>query len=110
MVDEIGVERDGSLEFSNGGVVPALEEQDISKRSASLWQAAVEMHSCLCQFKSAIERGGTEIIAIVRTEIGAQVGPRQHRGGARVIRVGRQGLFEQTACVVERGFRAPGQM
>src|SRR5260370_28420326 len=98
MVDESGVERDGPLEFSNGGVVPALEEQDISKRSASLWQGAVEMHSCLCQFKNAIERGGTEIIAIVRTEKGAQGGPRQHPGGARVIPVRPHGAFPQTAC------------
>jgi len=35
MVDEIGVEREGSLEFSDGSAVLALETQDGSKLSAS---------------------------------------------------------------------------
>src|SRR5215467_10068756 len=37
-VDEIGIEREGALEFSDGGVVLALLKQDISKLSASLRQ------------------------------------------------------------------------
>src|SRR5262249_46996088 len=42
--NEIGVEREGSLEFGKGGVVPALEKQDMSKLSASLRQEGVELH------------------------------------------------------------------
>jgi hypothetical protein len=62
MIDEIGVERDGSLEFGDGGVMLALEKQGISKLSASLWQEVVEVHRCLRQFKRAIERGGIVLI------------------------------------------------
>src|SRR5882762_6479181 len=80
---EIGIEREGSLEFGEGGVVPALENQDMSKLSASLRQEGVEVHRRLRQFKGAIERGGTEIIAIGRIAISIQVSPGQHRGGAR---------------------------
>ena len=47
----------------------ALEKQDISKLSASFWQAGVEMHSRLRQFKGAIERSRTEMIAIKRFEV-----------------------------------------
>src|SRR5215475_16044115 len=99
MVDEIRVERKGSLEFGNGGVVLALEEKDESKLSARLWQAGVEVHRRLRQFKGAIERSGIEIIAIERFDISVVVSPGQHRSGARVIRVDRQGLFEQTPCL-----------
>ena len=60
MVDEIGVEREGALEFGDGGVVPALENQDRSKLSASLRKAGVEVDRRPRQFKGAIERGGTD--------------------------------------------------
>src|SRR5262245_55809872 len=69
IIDEIGVEREGSLKFGDGGVVLALPKQDISKLSASLWQAGVEVHRRLRQFKRAIECSGTEIIAIERFEV-----------------------------------------
>src|SRR5712671_4119937 len=75
VVDEIGIEREGSLEFGEGGVVPALEKQGIAKLSASLWQAWVKAHRRLRQFKGAIERSGTEIVAIKRFEISAEVSP-----------------------------------
>src|SRR5262249_24912108 len=78
--------------------------------SASLWQAGVEVHRRLHQFKGAIERSGTEIIAIERFDISVMVSPGQHRSGAGVIRVDRQGLFEQTPCLVERRFRASARM
>src|SRR5215470_381678 len=39
IVNEIGIEGEGSLEFGDAGVVPALVHQDISKLSASWWQA-----------------------------------------------------------------------
>src|SRR5215510_11315299 len=110
MVDEIGVERECSLEFSQGGVVLALVKQDISKLSASLWQAGVEVRRCLRQFKGAIERNGTEMVAIERFEISPEVIPGQHRSGARVIRIDRQRLFEQTACVIRRRFGASAHM
>jgi hypothetical protein len=73
MVDEIGIQCDGPLEFGDGGVVLALEMQDRSKLRASLWQAWVEVHGCLRQFKGAIERSGTEIVAIVRLDISVVV-------------------------------------
>src|SRR5258708_7156386 len=110
IVEEIGIEREGSLELGDGGVVPALEKQDMPELSASLWQAGVEVHSRLRQLKRAIERSGTEIIAIERFNISVEVSPGQHRSGARVIRVDRQGLFEQTPCVIERRFRASALM
>src|SRR5262249_19337872 len=53
-VDEIGIEREGSLEFRDRGVVLALVKQGMSKLSASFWQAVVEVHSRLRQFKGAI--------------------------------------------------------
>jgi hypothetical protein len=102
-VDEIGVEREGSLELGDTGVVLALPNQDISKLSASLWQAGIEVNRRLRQFKSAIKRSGTEIIAIERFGISEDVSPGQHRSGARVMRVDRQGLFDQTPCVIEGG-------
>src|SRR5260370_40642470 len=105
MVDEIGIEREGSLELGDGGVVLALVKQDVSKLSASLWQAGVEAPRGLRQFKGAIECSGTEIVAIERFVIGAEGSPGQQRSGARIKRVDRQGLFEQTRCVVERRFR-----
>src|SRR5262249_32829482 len=101
------VEREGSLEFGEGVVVLALVQQDGSKLSASLRQEGVEVHCRLRQFKGAIERSGTEIIAIERFEISVEVSPGQHRRGARVARVDRKGLFEQTPCIIERCFRAP---
>src|SRR5215467_9293920 len=72
-VDEIGVELQGALKFGDGGIMPALENQDSSKRSASFWQACVKIHSRFRQFKGAIERSGTEIIAIERFEISEEV-------------------------------------
>ena len=69
MVDEIGVEREGLLEFGHGSVVLALAKQDHSKLSASLRQACVNAHGLLRQFMGAIERSRTEIIAIVRFDI-----------------------------------------
>src|SRR5215470_2572381 len=68
-VDEIRIEREGSLEFGDGSVVLALPKQDISKLSASLRQARVEVHRRLRQFKRAIERSGINVIAIERFEI-----------------------------------------
>src|SRR5215813_8008771 len=106
MVDEIGIEREGALKFGDGGVVPVLVKQDVSKLSPSLRQEGVEVHRRLRQFKGAIERSGTEIIAIERFEISAEVSPRQHRSGARVIWVDRQASFEHTPRVIERGFGA----
>jgi hypothetical protein len=44
MIDEIGVEREGALEFGEGCVVLALVNQDDPKLSASLWQKGVEVH------------------------------------------------------------------
>jgi hypothetical protein len=38
------------------------------------------------------------------------VGPGQHRGGARITRVDRQGLFEQAPCVMQRRFGATVRM
>jgi hypothetical protein len=87
VVNEIGVEREGSLEFGDGGVVLALENQDISKLSASLWQAGVEVHRCLRQFKRAIERGGTVIAAIERFDISEEVSLGQLRGGLLTFRI-----------------------
>ncbi len=78
----------------------------MSKLSASLRQARVEVDSRLRQLKGAIERSGTEIIAVERFDIGVQVSPGQGRSGARVIRVDHQALFEQTPRVIERRFRA----
>src|SRR5215467_10118554 len=43
MVDEIGVEREGSLEFGDAGVVLTLVNQESSKLSARLWQQGVEV-------------------------------------------------------------------
>src|SRR6266849_9406805 len=82
----------------------------MSKLSASLWQARVEAHSRLRQFKGAIERSGTEIVAIERFVICAEVSPGQHRSSTRVSRVDRQALFEQTLCLIERRFGASGRM
>src|SRR5258708_22256124 len=69
MINEIGIEREGSLEFGHGGVVLALVKQDLSKLSASLWQAVVEEHRCLRQFQSTIECSGPEIVVIERLAI-----------------------------------------
>src|SRR5215468_4266821 len=110
MVDEIGIERDGSLEFGEGGVVLALVSQDVSKLSVSLRQARVEAYSRLCQFKGVIECSGTEVIAIERFEINGEMSPGQHRSGACVIRVDRERLFEQTPCLMERRFGASVDM
>src|SRR5260370_15998221 len=107
MVDEIGVECKGALEFGDGGVVLTLVKQDISKLSARLWQAGVEVHSRLRQFQGAIERGGTEIIAIERVDIGEKMSPRQHRRGARGSRGRRQGKFEQKPRDTQRSVYVP---
>src|SRR5215468_11051602 len=104
IVDEIMIEREGALEFDDGGVVPALVKQDVSKLGASLWQAGVEAHRHLRQFKGAVERSGTEIVAIEQLVISIVVRPRQHFSGARVVRVDRQRLFKQTPCLVEQCF------
>src|SRR5215831_17748557 len=104
MIDKIGIEREGALEFSDCGVVLVLPKQDMSKLSASLWQASVEAHRRIRQFKGAIERSGTEIIAVERFVISVKVSPGQHRSGARVIRIDREGLFEQTPSFIEQGF------
>jgi hypothetical protein len=66
MVEEVGVERKGALEFDHGGVVLALPKEDPPQLSATLRQARVEAHRRLRQFKGAIECSGTEIIAIER--------------------------------------------
>src|SRR5882724_11762202 len=108
MVDEIRIEREGALELGDGGIVLALEKQDMSKLSASLRQAGVEVHRRLRQFEGAIERSRTKIIAVERQNITVEVGPGQHRSSARVIRVDREGLFEQTPGVVPRRFGASG--
>ncbi len=79
MVDEVGIEREGSLELGEGVVVLALPEQDLSKLGASLRQAGVEVHSRLRQFKGVIKRSGTEMIAIEWFEISVDVGLGQHR-------------------------------
>src|SRR5215467_14581554 len=92
IVEEIGIERQGSLELGDGGIVLALVKQGVSKLSASLWQAGVEVHRRLRQFKGAIKRGGTEVIAIERLDINVELRPGQHRSGARVIRVDHQRL------------------
>jgi hypothetical protein len=69
IVEKIGIERQGALEFGDGGIVPALRKQDKSELSASLRQAGVEAHRRLRQFKGTIERGGSEIIGVERLEI-----------------------------------------
>ena len=81
IVEEIGIEREGSLESGDCCVVPTLTKQDKSKLSPSLWHVGVEVHSRLRQFKGAIERSGTEIIAIERFEISVEVSSGQHRSG-----------------------------
>src|SRR5215470_7464338 len=106
MVDEIGIERERSFEFGDGGVVLTLVKQDLSKMSASLWQAGVEAHGRLREFKGAIERSWTEIVAVERFDIGVDVCPGQHRSGARVIRGDRKRLFEHAPRVIKRRFRA----
>src|SRR5258706_14601917 len=107
IVDEIGIERQGSLEFGDGGVVLALEKQGSYELSVSFRPGDVEVHSRLRQFKGAIERSRTEIIAVERFDISVEVSPGQHRSGARVIGVDRQASFEETPCVIEQCFRAP---
>src|SRR5262249_40922706 len=62
IVYEIRVEREGSLEFGDGGVVPALVNQDVSKLSASLRQAGVEVHRRLRQFTGAMQRIGIGVM------------------------------------------------
>src|SRR5215468_4885273 len=106
MVDVIGIERKGALEFGDGGIVPVLVKQDVSKLGASLRQAGVEVRRHRGQFKGAIERGGIEIVAIEWFEISVEVSPGQYRSGACITRVDRERLFEQTPCVIERRFRA----
>src|SRR5262249_37848090 len=106
IVDEIWIEREGSLELGDGGVVLALVTQDMSKLSASFWQGVIEVHSRLRQFKGSIKRTGTEIIVIERFDINVEMSSGQHRSGTCVIRVDRQRLFEQTPCVIERRFGA----
>src|SRR5262249_12077896 len=69
IIDKIGIEGEGSLELGDGGVVLALVSQDLSKLSASLRQAVVEVHRRLRQFKGATERSGTKIIAVERLDI-----------------------------------------
>src|SRR5215813_4512510 len=76
----------------------------MTELSASLRQAGVEVHRRLRQFEGAIERWGTEKIAVARHNITGEVGLGQHRSSARVIRVYREGLFEQTPGVIERRF------
>src|SRR5262249_44410934 len=110
IVDVIGVECEGALEFGDSGVVPALEKQDVSKLGASLRQTGVEVHRRLRQFNCAIDRGGTEIVTIEGFDISAEVSPGQHGNGARISSVDRQGLFEQAPCVIQRGFRASAQV
>ena len=104
----IVTERSGAV--VDAGVVLAFVNQDSSKLSARLWQEGVEVYRRLRQFKGAIERSGTEIIAVERFIISLDLSPGQHRVGARIFRVDRQGLFEQTPCVIERGFRASAPM
>ena len=82
MVDEIGIKREGALEFGDGGVVPALVKQEVSKLSASLWQPGVDVHRHPRQFKGAIKRGGIEIVAIEQFGIGQVVSQGQHRSSA----------------------------
>src|SRR5262249_18875191 len=60
IVDEIGVEREGSLEFGDGCVVLVLVKQDMSKLSAGLWQAGVEVHRFRRKLKGAVQRSRTE--------------------------------------------------
>jgi len=62
IIGEIGIKREGALEFGYGGVVLALEKQHVPERSASFWQAGVEAHSRLRQFKSAygVELAGVD--------------------------------------------------
>src|SRR5258708_6847014 len=110
IVDEIGVEREGSLKFRDGGVVLALPQQDKSELTASLWQAGVEVHRGLSQFERPIDRSWIRPIAVGRVGIRGDVSGGQHRVGAGVVRVDRQGLFEETPCVVERRFSASVEM
>jgi hypothetical protein len=64
MVDEIGVEREGSFEFRDRCVVLALEMQGSSKLSASLRQAS-RRTADPASSRTRPERSGTEIITIV---------------------------------------------
>jgi hypothetical protein len=50
------------------------------------------------------------MVAIERLDISAEVGRGQHRGGARITRVDRQGLFEQAPCVIQRRYCATVRM
>jgi hypothetical protein len=102
----VWVERECSLEFVHGGIVLALENQDPSKLGMSLRQARIEAHGSLRQFKGAIERSRTHIIAIERFGICLHLNLAEQRSGARISRVDREGLFEQTPCVIERCFGA----
>jgi hypothetical protein len=54
-----------------------------------LWQERVEVHRRLGQIKGAIERSGTEIIAIERFDISDGVCLGQLRRSARLMRVDR---------------------
>jgi hypothetical protein len=101
-VAEIGVEREGSLPRGNGGVVLACQKQDMSKLSVSLRQAGVKAHRGLGQFKGTIECSRLVIVTIQRLKITNGVSPGQHRISARVVRVDRQALFEQTLRVRKR--------
>src|SRR5262249_7901251 len=85
IVDVIGVEREGSLEFGVGGVVLALVKQDMPKLSAGLWQAGVEVHRYRRKFKGAVYRSRTEMIAIERVGISNDMSPGHHRSGVGSI-------------------------
>jgi hypothetical protein len=84
---KLGLSAKARSKFGDGGAVLALENQDTSKLSASLWQAGVEVHRCLRQFKRAIERGGTVIAAIERFDISEEVSLGQLRGGLLTFRI-----------------------
>ena len=68
------------------------------------------MHRGLCQFKRAIERNRIKIIAIEWFNISVHVSLGQHRCSARIVRVDREGLFEQTPRVIDRRFCASAHM
>src|SRR5712671_7414617 len=110
IVDEIGVEREGSLKFRDGGVVLALPKQNPSKLGVSQRQARVEVRRSLSQFECAIDCSWIHIVAVERVVICGDVRAGQPRVCASVIGVDRQGLLKQTPCVVERRFSASVDM
>src|SRR5262249_10480914 len=96
-------ERHGPLELGDRRLMLAPANKNKPQVGVRLRQIGVELYGFASQMIRPVEGSGVQMVAIQRVKPSVHMGPGKPSVGARVIRVERNGLLQQTQDLVELG-------